>query len=166
MNSQNTTYYVVELFQQKEPEECWQSLLEYAFLVAEVDLVEFAVSGKDSKYPEQLKSFSSLLVTQFSSRWKWFSKQIGYTTFFQFRLNQDLFNFICTIPQLDAWSGNFPEDPTFYRKNTPILWSISHDGIAFILLTEQEAKQFRRDGFDFKLMPSSNNTYLHGSVIQ
>lgn len=159
MNNQRKSYYVIELLH--HPDDYWHKLLDYVSQTA--NLVEFAVSGKERMLPTQLKPFSASLIAKFSSQWKWFAKQWGSTTFFQFSLSKELYTYIRTLPKLDDWTGNYPEDPTFYSENQPMLWTMSHDGLAFILLSTDEANQFREQGFDLKIIQPPNE-YLHGSA--
>ena len=149
MNKKDKAYYVQEILHLKP--ELWPQLLNIT--LPKADVIEF-VADKDSQ--KSLKPFLSYLTDEFSSRWRWQCKQFGDTNFFRFSLTPDLINYLLTVPKLDDWIDNYPEDPALYKDDEALLWTISHDGVVFVLLTEKELHKLNASGFSLEKVDRSN----------
>jgi hypothetical protein len=134
-------YYLQELL--SLPSDAWQTLLDFG--LSRARQVEFALDGRT--LPASLQAFSASLLEQFSSRMRWQARQIGYTTFARFQLGPELSAYLKSVPRLGGWMDERPQDPTLYRDEEKILWTISHDEMAFVCLSEREAARFNERGF-------------------
>lgn len=122
----------------------WHRLLDIALQRA--NIVEFAVPREDWT-AANLKPLMPHLEQRYSSRWRWQCKQLWATTFLRFHLTPEVKPFVRSQRNLLCWLFHHPEDPTFYCGDKTVLWTVSHHGYAYILLTEQEAKALRDQGF-------------------
>ncbi|MCS7227296.1 MAG: hypothetical protein NZ821_09930, partial [Gloeomargarita sp. SKYB31] len=84
------------------------------------------------------------------SQWRWGSKQIGSTTYARFTLTDRLKEYILKRPTLGHWLIDL-EDPVFYIDEQVIMWTISHENLAFVWLSTDEAKSFNALGYSFEM---------------
>ncbi|MFO3798145.1 MAG: hypothetical protein ACK8QZ_12890, partial [Anaerolineales bacterium] len=53
-------------------------------------------------------------------------------------------------PTLGHWLIDL-EDPTFYVDEQVIMWTISHENLAFVWLSTNEAMNFNAQGYSFEI---------------
>ena len=146
-------YYLIELFEDGV-KGAWEKLM--ADALEKADFVEFAAPTiqvlegfKWRKWQWQPPtSLVSSLVQKYESRWKYQADQKSETIFYRFRLTPEMVAFVQSEP-LVAWHGGneLPEDPAFYRDDSPILWTISHEQFAYVWLTAAEAQVWQDTEF-------------------
>lgn len=126
----------------------WRHLLDYALSCAEC--VEFTVPVDERRWPTRLEPLFPFLLERFTSHWRWQGRQHRKSTFLRFRITPEVVGLLRSVPTLQDTlflTPAFPEDPAFYRHGRAILWTITHEVWAFLLLTEQEARAWREKGF-------------------
>lgn len=128
------------------PAQKWKNLLQY--VLNKANFVEFVVKNQDFLY--SLEIFRSSLVKVFSSQWRWGSKQLGSTTYARFTLSDRLREYILQRPTLGHWLIDL-EDPTFYIDGQVIMWTISHENLAFVWFSTDEAINFNAQGYSFEV---------------
>jgi hypothetical protein len=83
---------------------------------------------------------SSLKEIYYTSGERWGCEQPFGTTLFRFYLTPEVKTFLRSVGELTRWRSwggrNLPEDPSFYCGNKLILWTISHENMAFCSTTE------------------------------
>lgn len=142
----NSRYYLEDLT--NDDGRKWKRLLEYA--LHRGDTVEFTVPTKEEEWSPRLEPLLPFLVERWSSHWRWQAKQKQVQTFLRFSLVPSVEALLCTPHTLQEtlfMQPAFPEDPAFYVNGQAILWTISHEVWAYLLLTEEEAKNWRAQGF-------------------
>jgi len=144
-------YYVQEM--NDAPVELWSQALDFA--LARADTVEFVVDRAQKRWPSTLKPFSAILSETFSSRWRWQARQLGSTTFARFPLTTEVASYLRSLPNVGYWLGDYPEDPALYHQDVAVLWTISHERLAFLWLTQEEATTLNAAGFT--LSPTGND---------
>ncbi|MFN3741101.1 MAG: hypothetical protein ACK4VW_00330 [Anaerolineales bacterium] len=127
------------------PPQKWEGLLQY--VLNKANFVELVIGGED--LPPSLKPFRSSLVKLFSSRWRWGSRQLGSTTYARLALSDGLKRYILERPTLGHWLRDL-EDPTFYIDEQVIMWTISHENLAFVWLSTDEAINFNAQGYSLE----------------
>lgn len=127
------------------PAQKWEGLLQY--VLSKANFVEFVI-GRG--FPSSLEAFRSSLVRFSSSRWRWGSRQLGPTTYARLALSDGLKGFILQRPTLDHWLVDL-EDPTFYIDDQVLMWTISHENLAFVWLSTDEAINFNAQGYSFEV---------------
>lgn len=127
------------------PAQKWENILQY--ILSKANFVEFVVKKQDILSSE---IFRSSLVKVFSSRWRWGSKQLGYATYARFALSDRLREYILQRPTLGHWLIDL-EDPTFYIDEQVIMWTISHENLAFVWLSTDEAMNFNTQSYSFEV---------------
>lgn len=127
------------------PPQKWEGLLQY--VLSKANFVEFVIRNRN--LPPTLETFRSSLVKVFSSRWRWGSRQLGSTTYARLALSDGLKRYILQRPTLDHWLMDL-EDPTFYIDEQVIMWTISHEDLAFVWLSTDEAINFNAQGYSFE----------------
>lgn len=128
------------------PAQKWENLLQY--ILSKANFVEFVVKNNDIL--SSLEILRSSLVKVFSSRWRWGSKQLGSTTYARFTLSDRLREYILQRPTLGHWLIDL-EDPAFYIDEQVIMWTISHESLAFVWLSTDEAMNFNALGYSFEI---------------
>ncbi|MBD2096047.1 hypothetical protein H6F90_12925 [Trichocoleus sp. FACHB-591] len=80
----------------------------------------------------------SSLKESYTSCERWGCEQPFETTFFRFHLTPEVKTFLRSVGQLTNWcsTDNLPEDPSFYCGDKLILWTISHENMAYCSPTE------------------------------
>lgn len=127
------------------PAQKWENLLQY--ILSKANFVEFVIKNQDILSSE---IFCSSLVKVFSSRWRWGSKQLGSTTYARFALSDRLREYILQRPTLGHWLIDL-EDPAFYIDEQVIMWTISHESLAFVWFSTDEAMNFNTQGYSFEI---------------
>ncbi len=135
-------YYDQELTH--EDSRVWHTILGYSLETA--NYVEFVVSKSITKWPPQLLSLLPFMTSVFTSRWRWEEKKRFGSVFVRFKLSAELRSYLQSVERLEEWVFLHPEDPALYLNDTPILWTISHDSLPFILLSNQEAQWLNEQG--------------------
>lgn len=129
------------------PEQKWKNLLQY--VLSKANFVEFVVQNKDIL--SSIEALRSSLVKIFSSRWRWGSKQLGSTTYARFVLTDGVKEYILQRPTLGHWLMDL-EDPTFYIDEQVIMWTISHENLAFVWFSPDEVLNFNAQGYSFEIV--------------
>lgn len=127
------------------PAQKWKDLLQY--VLSKANFVEFVVKNQDILSSEV---FRSSLVKVFSSQWRWGSKQLGSTIYARFALSDRLREYILQRPTLGHWLIDL-EDPAFYMDEQVIMWTISHENLAFAWLSTDEVMNFNAQGYSFEV---------------
>jgi hypothetical protein len=141
-------YYLEDL--SNEDGTKWTRLLEYAFRHS--DSVEFTVPMNEQQWSPRLKPLLPFLTERYTSHWRWQAKQKKAQTFLRFPLVptvEALLRIPQTLQDTLFLQPPFPEDPTFYSNGQALLWTITHEVWAYLLLTEEEAEIYRAQGFTF-----------------
>jgi len=136
-------YYVQEM--NAAPVALWPQALDFA--LPRADTVEFVVDRAQKRWPDTLKPFSALLSETFASRWRWQVRQLGSTTFARFPLTAEMAAYLRSLPKVDCWLANYPEDPALYSEGIATLWTTSHEQLVFLWLTQEEAITLNAAGF-------------------
>lgn len=123
----------------------WKNLLQY--VMSKANFVEFVVKNQGILSSPEI--FRPNLVKVFSSQWRWGSKQLGSTTYARFALANRLREYILQRPTLGHWLIDL-EDPTFYMDEQVIMWTISHENLAFVWLSTDEVTSFNAQGYSFE----------------
>lgn len=123
----------------------WKNLLQY--VLSKANFVEFVV--KNQGILSSLEIFRPSLVKVFLSQWRWGSKQLGSTTYARFALSDRLREYILQRPTLGHWLIDL-EDPAFYMDEQVIMWTISHENLAFVWLSTDEVTSFNAQGYSFE----------------
>jgi hypothetical protein len=84
---------------------------------------------------------------RFTSRWRWQQKQGTQSVFVRLSLQPEVISYLFSAPRLTDWLFNRPEDPALYQGDKALLWTISHEGFAFIRLNEELSGGYRHQGF-------------------
>ncbi len=130
----------------EEQKEKWTTLL--SFVLRKADVVEFII--RDAKrLPPVLEPFSSSLIKLFSAYWKYGSRRRHPVTYARFALSNELKNFLLGYP-IGKWWGEYPEDPAFYKGDMLLMWTIAHEYMTFVRLSDSEAVELNKQGFSLE----------------
>ena len=131
----------------------WFRLIEY--ILTKADTLEVATSitkrttwrGTHDWQWSPPKSLRPFVQKQFRSAWKYGVQQPFETTYYQFQLAPAIIDFLLSIAGLNQWHANngLPENPAFYADGENLLWTISHEEVVWLLMTEVE-EAFLIDG--------------------
>jgi len=138
----------------------WQTLLDFG--LARADTVEFAVPVNVKLWPAALQPLASFLIQRTTSRTCWGNQQITSTTYLRYNICLEVELFLRSQNRLVDWLFNMPQDPTFYQHEVQVLWTISHEELAFLQITPQEAADLAGKGINLQLWPPGNREeYIH-----
>lgn len=127
--------------------EKWRELLSY--VLNKANAVEFVIKSRDELHPS-LEPFRFSLIKTTASRWRWGAKQPGTTFYARFALSDALKEYLLKPPTLGEWSCDLPEDPSLYVDDEVIMWTISHEQLAFVRFSEREVSEFNKMGFSLE----------------
>ncbi len=104
-------------------------------------------SGPAFETPWTRGELEPFVIERFSSR-RWHQwLQPNAMPFCRLRLAPEVVEMIREIANIESWSApEAPEDPTFFHGRTVLLWSVSHESEATILLNETLAAQLESEG--------------------
>ena len=131
----------------------WAALQDWALARAQMlEVMRYDVRGP---IPKPLRPFQAQLIDVFVTCYYWDAPQIRSARFFRLALNDALRTFVRTRAGLSDWEEfSLPvTDPAFYQDDIPILWTITHEGYAFLWLDDEEAAAFRAQGFVLEPAP-------------
>jgi hypothetical protein len=129
------------------PAEKWREWLVH--FLDRANAVEFAWQGRGDFAPS-LEPFQSDLRNRYSSRMRWGAKQLQTTMFTRFTLTDALREFLLARSGLGEWRGEFPEDPTLLADDDVLMWTISHENLAFARMTAEHAAAWNAKGFSLE----------------
>lgn len=130
----------------EEHKEKWTTLLLYVFRKG--DIVEFTIKNAKS-LPSSLEPFRPNLIRVFSMYWRWESKRRRPVTYAHFTLSDELKNFLLNRT-IGKWGEGYPEDPAIYKGNTLLMWTIAHEYMAFVRLSDSEAAELNEQGLSLE----------------
>jgi hypothetical protein len=140
------SFYFQEFVHLPSKNEKWINV--FPHFIERADMVEFVVNTKQAL--RTLEPFAADQVRKFSSPVKSGEQQLGNTTCIQFKLSDEIKRFLLDRPSLGYWLGDFPEDPALFLDGTALMWTISHDELAFFDLTDAEMLTFCNMGFSLE----------------
>jgi hypothetical protein len=129
------------------PHEKWREWLVH--FLDQANAVEFAWQGKGDLL-HALEPFRPALRKRYSSRFRWGAKQLRPTSFARFALTDALREFLLARSGLGEWLGEYPEDPTLLADDDVLMWTISHESLAFARMTAAEAAAWNAKGFSLE----------------
>ena len=131
--------------------EQWLRLLQWA--LARSHTVEFRYDNVRAPLPKPLRPFQSQLKASFVTCHFWGAKQLRPSRFIRLTLDDILRAFLLSRPSLSDWEALSPAltDPALYDGETAHLWTIAHEGMAFVAMDETEAKGWQSQGVPLTL---------------
>lgn len=130
----------------EEQKEKWTTLLLY--VLRKGDIVEFVI--KDAKsLPSSLEPFRPNLIRVFSMYWRYGSKRRHPVTYARFTLSDELKNFLLDRT-IGKWGEEYPEDPAIYKGDALLMWTIAHEYMAFVRLSDSEAAELNEQGLSLE----------------
>ena len=124
----------------------WTTLLLHA--LRKGNIVEFII--KDTKsLPSSLEPFRPNLIKVFSVYWKYGLKRRRPVAYARFSLSDELKNFLMSRT-IGKWGEGYPADPAIYKDNVVLLWTIAHDYMAFVRLSDGEAVELNKQGLSLE----------------
>lgn len=135
-----TRFLGIELKSNTDTSEIWKALVERK--LEQADLIEFTVADF-KQLPASLEPFAHKIKLRFTSKIRWQDEQLGTTCIIHLQCDEETRKYVAEAKNLGEWvlgssKIDRPEDPALYSCGACIMWTIAHESMVFVQVSEDE----------------------------